>query len=184
MRLVRLLAIVVLSPLVLALSSPPPSAPTPMQQLFMLKEVKPDVKKVGVLWNENSSQRDALMPKIKRAAATTQLELYISYVGSIKDVGPRFRKLIRENEIDVLWLVENDGVVDTQIAQSFLIENAAKSGLPIVAPSADWVNKGAAITFIEGAEGVQFVVNESVAKATSIVIPEKYQQRTEFLTMN
>lgn len=184
MRLFRLLAVVVIAPLFLALSSPPPPAPTPTQQLFMLKEVKPDVKKVGVLWNEKSGQRDALMPKLNRAAAATQIELYVSYVGSIKDVGPRFRKLIRDNGIDVLWLVENDGVVDTKIAQSFLIEHAAKNGLPIVAPSPDWVNKGAAITFIEGAEGVQFVVNESVAKATSIVIPEKYQQRTEFLTLN
>ena len=53
-----------------------------------------------------------------------------------------------------------------------------------MAPTSDWVNEGAAFALKEGSEGIEFVVNQSVADATSLTIPEKYKEKTEFLTMN
>ncbi|MDX1532438.1 MAG: hypothetical protein R3362_12980, partial [Rhodothermales bacterium] len=93
-----------------SLAAPPPDV-TPNQQLAVLKEMKPDAERIGIIWNR-SADREALMPRIERAAANAGLRVVVNLVGSLDEVGPAFRDLTRTHGIDVLRVVQNDGLVD------------------------------------------------------------------------
>lgn len=173
--------------LVCSAASPPRAqAPdvTPLQQLFLLKELKPDVKRVGILWNEASPNRESLMKEINRATAASQLDVVVRFVTSVKDVASGFRTLLRDHDIQALWIVENDGVVDQQVAQKYVIENATKQKIVVLAPTSDWVTAGACLSFKKEDGATRIVINQTVADVVSVSIPEKYAERTEFLTLN
>lgn len=153
---------------------------TPLQQLFVFKELKPDVQRVGIIWNEDSGNRDALMPKIQQASASTGIKIFMANVKELKEIAPQYRRLVRDNDIQALWVVENDGVVDSDIGQKFLLKETTKQGIPIIAPTEDWVNAGATVS-LKRAEGqIQLVVNQAAANALSLAIPEKYVERTQY----
>ncbi len=157
---------------------------TPMQQLYMMKELKPDVERVGIIWNTNSPNKEVLLPKIQRAATSLSIKIFLAEVSEVQDVAPRFRDLARKREIQVLWIVEDDGVVNQSVVQEFLIKNATKSLIPLMAPSDTWVNAGATLTLKKGDSGIQLVVNKAAVDAMNLAIPAKYQETTEFLAAN
>lgn len=153
---------------------------TPLQQLFVFKELKPDIQRIGIIWNEDSANRGALMPKIQQASASTGIEVFVANVKELKEIAPQYRTLVRNNDIQALWIVENDGVVDSAIGQKFLLKETTQKGIPILAPTEEWVNNGATVS-LKRAEGqIQLVVNQAAASALALAIPEKYQERTQY----
>ncbi len=162
---------------------PGTQSPSPLQQLFLLKKMKPGTKKVGIIWKKGSANHAALMPDIKRGSASTGIKAVVSYVQSPADVGPALRALVSQHNVDVLWVVENDGLVNKPAARSFLIEKSLKKGIPLMAPTADWVSAGATLSFKNGASGIVVVVNKAAAKAFSITVPAKYQSTAQFVSV-
>lgn len=169
--------------LILTAATPAPTGSsdvTPLQQLFVFKELKPDVKRVGIIWNEASANRDVLMPKVQQASASTGIEVFVANVKDMKEIAPQYRTLVRNHNIQALWVVENDGVVDTAIGKKFLLKETTQKGIPIFAPSEDWVNEGAAVSLKRSEGQIQLVVNQAAANAFALSIPEKYLERTQF----
>lgn len=154
---------------------------TPIQQMFILKKMKPDIKRVGIIWAKNSPNHDALMPQIKRAAASANVKLFVAYPKNMQEVAPNFRELASTHKIQALWIVEEDQVVNNSVARNFLIKNATKSGIPILAPSKDWVTAGASVTMHRQNGEVQIIVNKAAAAATALTIPDKYKGKTSYL---
>ncbi|MFW5973238.1 MAG: ABC transporter substrate-binding protein, partial [Bacteroidota bacterium] len=68
--------------------------------------------------------------------------------------------------------------------RNFLIKTATGGGIPVLAPSADWVREGAHIMMHSDGSGVRLVVNKRAADAASLSIPEQYSAQTEFLAAN
>ncbi len=153
---------------------------TPLQQLYILKELKPDVQRVGILWDKATS-RDDILPQIQRAGATAGVQVVIGAVGDVKEIASMFRELVRTNEIDALWIVADDHVVGTDIGRKFLVKSAAEHRIPILAPSAAWVNEGAAIALKKEGDAISLLVNKAAAQAVALNIPDKYLERTQFL---
>jgi hypothetical protein len=156
---------------------------TPLQQLFIIKELKADIKTVGIVWDKNVG-RDDLMPQIQRAAAAAGLKIVISPIADVREIGPTFRDLVRTSGIDALWIVEDDAVVGNAMGRKFLIKSAAEHGLPIFAPSEKWVAEGACVALRKEGSDIQLLVNKAAAQAASVKIPEKYLERTQFLASN
>lgn len=169
--------------LLVAASPAPAQSPSPLQQLFLLKKMKPDAKKVGIIWKKGSANHATLMPDIQRGAASTGLKVAVSYVTSPADVGPALRALVGQQNVDVLWVVENDGIVNKPAARSFLIEKSLKKGIPLMAPTSDWVSAGATLSFKNGGGGIVVVVNKAAAKVFSISVPAKYQSTAQFVSV-
>ena len=163
--------------------APPTPDVTPMQQMFIMKEVKPDIERLGIMWNKDAHDEETLT-RIRRAATSLKVQLFLAEVGGLNDIAPQFRTLTRKHKVQALWIVMNDGLVDSAIGKSFLTKNAVKVGIPLFAPSEDWVKEGALLSMIKKDGGLHLVVNKAVANALSITVPEKYLERTQFLATN
>lgn len=175
-RLLLALALVV----GLSAAAPLPQSPTPIQQLFILKQVKPDVERVGIVWNGQRDHSD-VMPDIRRAGANTGIEVVVVSAEGRGSVAEALRRLIRENRVDALWVVRNDGLVEREPARSYLIREAAKAGLPILAPGTDWVNDGASLAVVERGGELRVSLNRPVAQALGIRVPADLASRTSFV---
>lgn len=179
----RAVSLPALALFLLAFAQPPATGgATPTQQLFLLKELKPELQRVGVIWRAGTS--DDLMKQVQRAAAGAGLQAVVAPVEDVKDVAPAFRNMRREHQIDALWIVENDGLVDSDLVRKFLIKSTIESGMPLLAPTSDWVEQGASITLTADGDGIGLIVNEAAAAALALDVPAKYRTRTQFLAAN
>ncbi len=155
------------------------SGVTPMQQMYIMKEVKPDLQRVGIIWNKNTND-EATLTKIRRAGTSLKVQLFLAEVADISDIAPQFRQLTRTHKVEAIWVLEDDGLIDQKTSKNFLITSAMKAGLPLFAPSDSWVNAGAFISMKKEAGGLSLFVNKSAAAALSLTVPEKYAERTQF----
>ncbi len=105
-------------------------------------------------------------------------------MSNLSYIAPLFRALRRTNKVLAIWIIKKDGLLDSPIGKNFLIKNTVKAGALLIAPSEDWVSEGAFIAMIKQDGGIHLVVNKSAADALSLAVPEKYAERTQFLTAN
>ncbi|GIV61236.1 MAG: ABC transporter substrate-binding protein [Rhodothermaceae bacterium] len=167
-----------------AVPEPLEEGPTPIQQLFVIKELKPGLERIGLIWDKNVTDTGALMPQVQRASASTGIKVFLAEVADLKDVAPQFRTLAREHQVQAIWILESTGVMDNGVTRSFIIKNATSAGLPVFAPSEAWVNEGASVAVIKDDGGISLLVNKAAAEAMSLTIPEKYLERTQYLALN
>ncbi len=153
----------------------------PMQQMYFLKKIKPDVERVGVLWKKGVKNQEEKLQALRRATTSIQTTLYLAYVEQKSDIGNQFRELTRSHDVDVIWIVENDGIVDAATPKQFLIESALKRGIPLLAPTEDWVNAGAPVAVAKNGEDFQIVLNKPAAAATSLDVPAEYESLTKLV---
>lgn len=159
-----------------------PTPLSPIQQMFILKKIKPDVERVGIIWTEGADAHDELMPKIKRAAASNQVKLFVAYVNRPEDVSAHFRELTGKHDIQTLWIPDDSGVLQADLARSYLIKQTTKSGIPILAPSQEWVQAGASVALRKEDGDIRIVLNEAAALATSITVPDEFEDQALYLS--
>lgn len=148
-----------------------------IQQLFLLKELKPDVERVGIIWKEGISKQDSKLETAKRAAASIKGKLFVGYAEKASDVAEQFRLLTRDHNVQALWIIENDGVVDGSTSKQYLIENAVKKGIPLLAPMSDWVDAGAPLSIAKSDGELELMINEPAAAATGLEVPSEYESQ-------
>lgn len=148
-----------------------------LQQLFLLKKLKPEVKRVGIIWKKGASDQKSELKTAKRAVASIQGKLFVGYVEEASDVAEQFRLMTREHNIHALWIIENDGVVNGSTSKQYLIENAVKEGIPLLAPTSDWVDAGAPLSIAESDGDLELLINEPAAAATGLEVPKKYESQ-------
>lgn len=156
---------------------------TPLQQLFVMKDVKPNLERVGIIVSK-ANNNEEMRETIQRAGAALNVQLVLAEVSALPDIAPNFRTLVREHKVQVLWIPYDDDVLNSPNGRGFLIQNALKAGIPVFAPSKAWVNEGACMTMTKGADGIELIVNKTAADALSITVPDAYAQRTQFLAAN
>jgi putative ABC transport system substrate-binding protein len=148
-----------------------------LQQLFLLKKLKPDVKRVGIILKKGASDQKSELKTAERAAASIQGKLFVGHVEKASDVAEQFRLMTREYNIHALWIIENDGVVNGSTSKQYLIENAVKEGIPLLAPTSDWVDAGAPLSIAESDGDLELLINEPAAAATGLEVPKKYESQ-------
>jgi putative ABC transport system substrate-binding protein len=87
--------------------------------------------------------------------------------------------MTRQHDVQALWIVENDGIVNASTPQKYLIENAVKEGIPLLAPTKDWVDAGAPLAIGKANGEVEIMLNEPAADATGLQVPNEYKSRTQ-----
>ena len=158
---------------------------SPLQQLFVLKEIQPDIERVGIIWTEDRASASGLLTQIQQASAWTGITVFLSYTKEITDVAPAYRDLIRKNDVQAIWILDDeDPIVSSRIGREFLIKNTASQGIPLIAPTSGWVENGAHISFFHDGSTVRLTVNKRSADAAALSIPQRYHERTEFLAVN
>lgn len=157
------------------------STATPLQSLYMIKEMVPQVKRVGLMWQQSNYTDSNLMTDIKRASAATGTEVVVEDVESLPQVASEFRDLVNEYHVQVLWVVRNDDIMNNSITRSYLIKNSAISGIALFAPNTDWVSSGACAAVVTDGGTTKLVVNQRTMNALGLKVPEKYASITQFL---
>jgi ABC-type uncharacterized transport system substrate-binding protein len=145
----------------------------------MLREVKPGLQRVGIVWDVRGDE--AVLQQALRAAQGYGVQVFRANVERNQDVGPAFRELHRTHRVQAVWVITDQGLVAAEPSRSFLVREAARAGVPVLAPSAGWVQSGAPIAVVAQGDGVRLVVNRAAADALSLTIPAKYASTTEFL---
>jgi len=152
-----------------------------VQQMFFLNKMRPDVERVGLIWKRGVSGQEKTIERANRAVASIGGKLYVGYVEDKSGVAEQFRVLTREHDVQAIWIIDNDGVVNASAPRQYLIKNTIKQGIPLVAPSRDWVDAGAPVTIVENDGSIQILLNEQAAKATALEVPDEYQSNTELI---
>ncbi|WP_103020213.1 ABC transporter substrate binding protein [Salinibacter altiplanensis] len=152
-----------------------------VQQMFFLKKMRSDVKRIGLVWKRGAANQEKKIEQANRAVASIQGKLYVGYVEDASSVAEQFRLLTRKHDVQAIWVIENDGVVNASAPQKYLIKNTIKEGIPLLAPSQDWVSAGAPVAIMENNGSIQIMLNEQAAEATALDVPEKYQSNTKLV---
>lgn len=170
--------------MVITAGVPQPSV-SPLQQLFVMKEIRPDLERIGVIWNERDANGSTLLPQLQQASASTGVRVYLSYANELTDLAAAYRELTRNKNVQAIWVIdENDPVTTSRMGRDYLIKHSASQGLPLIAPAPAWVEEGAHIAFYREGENLRLKVNRRSADAANMIIPSQYLERTDFLAAN
>ncbi len=157
---------------------------SPLQSLYMIKQLVPQVQTVGLIWNQTRVNTTDVMPKIERAATSVGVKVVVEDVEEVSDVSQKFRDLNDNYHIQALWIFQNDDIIGSSMGKEYLIQNSTVKGVALFAPNTDWVSAGACATLMLEGGTVKLFVNKKTITALGINIPEKFIPDTQFLATN
>ncbi|MEJ8574547.1 ABC transporter substrate-binding protein [Microbaculum marinum] len=163
--------------------------------LALIKEVTPDAKTIGVIYNSGEPNSVSLIEKLKELAGPAGFELKEAVATKTADVQQAARSLV--GEVDVIYIPTDNTVVS---ALEAAVKVAEENSIPLFAGDTDSVPRGAiaAIGFnyydiglqtadivvkvlkgekpgsipVKQAMGTNLVVNPAAAKKMGVTIPE------------
>lgn len=115
---------------------------SPLHQLRRLKQVIPDAKNIGVIYNPTDSSN--IVKKAKAVALTLNLNIITREVSTLKEVEDVFPSLIKN--IDTLWIIPDKTVLNRKTFK-FINLNALRYCTPVMACSPQLVEMGAPFSF-------------------------------------
>jgi putative ABC transport system substrate-binding protein len=157
---------------------------TPLQSLFMIKQLIPQAQTVGVMWNQNKTNASELLPKIERASASTGVKVIVEDVEELSDVSQKFRELKDKYQVQAIWIIEDNDPMSSTVGKDFLVKNSIVNGIALFAPNTDWVSSGACAALLSDGSTVKLYVNKKTINALGIRVPDKYLQDTQFIATN
>ena len=110
------------------------------RQLGVYRDMVSDLKALGAIYDPGKSA--AFVAEAKAVAENNGLVLHTREVTSRKDVPAALRALLREEDIDALWMIPDDTVV-TPESFKFLLLTSFEHELPFLAASDIFVKVGA-----------------------------------------
>ncbi|MCL4539713.1 MAG: hypothetical protein M1378_09000 [Bacteroidetes bacterium] len=157
---------------------------TPLQSIYMMKQIVPKVTTVGIMWNKSTINVSDLLPQINRASLSVGVKVVIEDVEQIQDVSAKFRDLVENYHIQVLWILQNDDLYGSSIVKGYLIKNSTLSGVALFAPGSDWVSAGACAALMSEGGNAKLFVNQKTLTALGLTVPQQFAQTTQFLATN
>jgi putative tryptophan/tyrosine transport system substrate-binding protein len=165
------------------------------EQLNLVKEIKPEAKKVGVLYNSGEANSVVQIELAKKIAPTLGLELVERAVTNSSEVKQAAESL---TGIDAIYVPTDNTIVS---ALDTVLAVAQKQKLPVIAGEGESVKKGALITYgidyyqlgrqtaemavkvlkgeakpaempIETQKNLRLIVNTKAAEKTGITLPK------------
>ena len=157
---------------------------TPLQAVFMIKQLIPQVQTLGLIWNQSRTNTNEILPKIERASASTGVKVVVEDAEQMSDVFQKFRDLKDNYHVQAIWVIENVEPMSSDAGIKYLIQNSLVNGIALFAPNADWVSAGACAALLSDGSNVKLYVNKKTITALGIKVPDKYLQDTQFVATN
>ncbi|WP_436637058.1 ABC transporter substrate-binding protein [Microbaculum sp. FT89] len=168
--------------------------------LALIKEISPDAKRIGIIFNPGEANSVALVEKLKELGGAAGYEIVEASTTKTADVQQAARSLV--GKVDVMYIPTDNTVVS---ALEAAVQVAEQNGIPLYAGDTDSVPRGAiaAIGFnyydiglqtaaivakvLDGekpgsipvmqAQGTNLVVNPGAAKKMGVTIPDAVVSR-------
>lgn len=172
------------------------------EQLDLIKEITPEVKRVGVLYSAGESNSVSLVELLKKEAISRNLEIVEATAAQSSNVATAAQSLI--GKVDVIYVPTDNTIVS---ALEAAIQVATENKIPLYAGDTDSVERGAiaALSFnyydvgrqtgkvvlevlegkkpgdipVKSVEKLQLFVNLKAAEAMGVEIPESVKSRAE-----
>ena len=172
------------------------------EQLDLIKEITPEVKRVGVLYSAGESNSVSLVELLKKEAISRDLEIVEATAAQSSNVATAAQSLI--GKVDVIYVPTDNTIVS---ALEAAIQVATENKIPLYAGDTDSVERGAiaALSFnyydvgrqtgkvvlevlegkkpgdipVKSVEKLQLFVNLKAAEAMGVEIPESVKSRAE-----
>ena len=58
---------------------------TPMQQMYIIKEIQPNIERLGIIWNKATHDEEVLL-KIRRAGTSLKVQLFLAEISDLSDI--------------------------------------------------------------------------------------------------
>ena len=158
------------------------------KQIELIKELLPNTKKIGFLYNPSEQNSILLLEKFKKISANKNLEVVEKGVSSINDMNLAIDSLLKQ--IDVLYIPTDNLVVSSA---NLVLQKANKKNIPVISSIEDIVKKGALATesidyeklgyqtgeiIIEVLNGKKLEnIPEQTLKQTTLIINEKVAKK-------
>lgn len=175
-----------------------PMAPT----MELIKQVVPNAKKLGVLYNAGESNSVFLIEEQKKAAAAAGVEIVEATASNSSEVKAAADSLV--GRVDAISVLTDNTVVS---ALESVVKVAQENKIPLIAGDTDSVERGAVAAYafdykdlgvqtgkmaaeilqgkpvkdlpVQYAENLQLSVNEDAAKATGITLPAELVDKAQ-----
>ena len=173
------------------------------EQLELVKQVKPDAKKVGIIYNTGESNTEVQIKIAKEAAPGLGLELELVGVTNSSEVKQAADALAAK--VDAIY-VPTDNIVVSAIDSVLKVAEQAK--LPVVVGEGDSVKKGGLITYgldyyqlgyqtgemavkilkgeakpqdmaVETQKEMKLIINKKAAAAMGVQLPEELLKKAD-----
>ncbi len=151
---------------------------TPLQYLYMMKSFKPTTQKVGILCELD--RNPGIVDKLQRSAFSAGVKIFIADVKELKDISQKFSELVK-NGVDFIWIFDEKDISANPIAREYIFKNSLLSKIPVAAPNPEFVKEGALFSLEVSGEDIKVFVNNKVANALQINIPENYKERVQYV---
>ncbi len=134
---------------------------TPLQQVFLLKQIKPDLERIGILCNLQS--RPDLPKTLKRISAQLKVKIVIYDTRKKQNLARNFKSLVKKDQVDAVWVFPDD-VLSYKAAGQYLIKQAVTSRIILVTHDPELVKKGATLSArLENGE-MKVYINQKAAE--------------------
>ena len=175
-----------------------PMAPT----MELIKQVVPNAKKLGVLYNAGESNSVFLIEEQKKAADAAGIEIVEATASNSSEVKAAADSLV--GRVDAISVLTDNTVVS---ALESVVKVAQENKIPLIAGDTDSVERGAVAAYafdykdlgvqtgkmaaeilqgkpvkdlpVQYAENLQLSVNEDAAKATGITLPAELVDKAQ-----
>ncbi|MEA5467795.1 ABC transporter substrate-binding protein [Spirulina sp. 06S082] len=172
------------------------------EQLDLIKEITPEVKRVGVLYSAGESNSVSLVELLKKEAISRNLEIVEATATQSSNVATAAQSLI--GKVDAIYVPTDNTIVS---ALEAAIQIATENKIPLYAGDTDSVERGAiaALSFnyydvgrqtgkivlevlegkkpgdipVQSVEKLQLFVNLKAAEAMGVEIPESVRAKAE-----
>ena len=134
---------------------------SPRPQLFQLKQMIPEAKTVGVIYDPKNS--DNIINESKQVGLSLNLNIIAKKISSPKETPDVLRNLIKK--VDVLWIIPDSSVL-SENSFKFINLMALRNCVPVMACSPQLVELGSPFSFFSDA----FSVGHQVANIYKKVI--------------
>ncbi|CUS98318.1 ABC transporter substrate binding protein [Candidatus Chrysopegis kryptomonas] len=151
---------------------------TPLQYLYMMKSFKPTTQKVGILCELDKNP--GIVDKLQRSAFSAGIKIFIADVKELKDVSQKFAELMK-NGVDFIWIIDEKDVSAHPIAREYIFKNSLLNKIPVAVPDPELVKEGGLFSLEVSGEEIKVFVNNKIANALQINIPENYKERVQYV---
>lgn len=117
------------------------------EQITLVKELKPEASKVGILYTANESNSEIQANIAKDAATAEGLEPVVATIATLADLNAVLSNLINTHQVDALYIPTDNLLASSMGQVEEIIKQNANLQIPIVAGETGMVQNGASITY-------------------------------------
>ena len=128
--------------------------PSPLQMVFVLKKVFPEVKDVYVFLDKNKVE--SVKSKFNQAGIANSVKIKLHPIDSAADIGKNI-KLVPDNGT---LIISDDEVLTNSKSKLYILSRCKEKNIKLITSSQDYVDSGALLGIMMDAnKGIQTVVN-------------------------